>query len=118
MGDARVHTIFEKDSHKMVQGEMVLMRGVQIGTLYKLLERRDINKCVNTIILEVDEISSYLVDLTMIQHQCMGHIGEKGICVMHSKGMVKGLLDCSYEVNFCEHCVYGKQNHVSFPFRA
>ena len=33
---------------------------------------------------------------------------------MHIKGMVKGLLNCSYEFDFCEHCIYVKQNHVSF----
>lgn len=41
MSDASVHTIFEKDSCKMVRGTMVLMRGVQIGTLYKLLGNVD-----------------------------------------------------------------------------
>jgi hypothetical protein len=37
MSDAGVHIIFEKETCKMVQGAMVLMRGVWIGTLYKLL---------------------------------------------------------------------------------
>ena len=39
LGDARVRTIFEKDTFKMVRGAMVLMRGVRCGTLYKLLGR-------------------------------------------------------------------------------
>ena len=34
---------------------------------------------------------------------------------MHSKDMVKGLPDCSSEFDFYEHCIYGKQNQVSFP---
>ena len=34
---------------------------------------------------------------------------------MHNKGMVKGFLYCSFEFEFCEHCVYGKHNRVSFP---
>ena len=37
MADAGVKTVFEKDRCKMIQGAMVLMRGVQYGTLYKLL---------------------------------------------------------------------------------
>lgn len=61
----------------MVQGAMVLMRGVQIGSLYKLLGRRDTNGCVNKVIHEPNEISFCLVDSTMILHQRMGHIGEK-----------------------------------------
>ena len=32
--------------------------------------------------------------------------------------MVKGFPDCSFEFNLCEYCVYGKQNHVSFPTKA
>ena len=36
LDDAGVKIVFEKDTWKMVQGELVLMRGVRIGTLYKL----------------------------------------------------------------------------------
>jgi hypothetical protein len=31
--------------------------------------------------------------------------------------MVEGFLECSLEVNFCEHCIYGKQSWVRFPSR-
>ena len=34
--DAGVNIVFEKDACKMVRGALILMRGVQIGTLYKL----------------------------------------------------------------------------------
>jgi hypothetical protein len=37
MEDARVKTFFEKGTCMMVRGAMVLMKGVQFGTLYKLL---------------------------------------------------------------------------------
>ena len=48
----------------------------------------------------------------------MGHIGEKGLCAMHYKGMVEGLPNCLEEVDFCEHCIYGKQSLVRFSFGA
>jgi hypothetical protein len=35
--DAGIHTVFEKETYKMVRGTMVLIRGVHSGTLYKLL---------------------------------------------------------------------------------
>ena len=60
----------------------------------------------------------YLVDSTMLWHQWMGHIGEKGLYSMHNKGMVEGLLDYLEEVDFYEHCIYGKQSHVGFLFSA
>ena len=37
---------------------------------------------------------------------------------MHRKGMVKVLPNCSSKFDFCEHCIYGKQNYVSFPSKA
>jgi hypothetical protein len=36
MDDAGVKTIFEKETCRMVRGEMVLLRGFRFGTLYKL----------------------------------------------------------------------------------
>ena len=48
----------------------------------------------------------------------MEHIGEKGLRVMHNKGMFKGILDFTLEVDSCEHCVYGKHIRVRFPYRA
>ena len=41
-------------------------------------------------------------------------IDEKGLRAMHKKGMVEGILDCSSGFDFCEHCIYGKQNRVIF----
>jgi hypothetical protein len=54
----------------------------------------------------------------MLWHERMGYIGEKGIRVMHKKGMVEGFLECGLEVEFCEHCIYGKQSRVRFPYGA
>ena len=51
MSDAGVNTIFEKDRRKMVRREIVLMRGVQCGTLYKLLGITFIDGCSNSIVL-------------------------------------------------------------------
>jgi transposase len=35
---------------------------------------------------------------------------------MHKKIMVEGFHDCNLEVDFGEHCIYGKKNQVRFPF--
>jgi hypothetical protein len=42
----------------MVKGEMVLLKGVRIGTLYKLLWNVESTGCNNIVFLEVD--STYL----------------------------------------------------------
>ena len=52
---------------------------------------------------------------TMLWHQRLGHIGEKGLRILHGKGMVEGMNNSSLDFDFCENCVYGKQNRVSFP---
>jgi hypothetical protein len=52
LSDVGVKTVIEKDTCKMVRGEMVLMRGVCCGTLYKLLGRTYTNGCNNSIFLE------------------------------------------------------------------
>jgi hypothetical protein len=51
----------------------------------------------------------------MLWHQTLGHIGEKGLRLLHDKGMLEGMSNLSLEFDFCEHYVYGKQNRVRFP---
>ena len=63
--------------------------------------------------------TNYLVvsrEKTMPWHQKLGHIGEKGLRILHSKDMVEGMSNSSLDFYFSENYVYGKQNQVSFPF--
>eukprot|EP00253_Pinus_taeda_P005617 PITA_05617 len=52
---------------------------------------------------------------TMLWHQMLEHIGDKGLRILHGKGMVEGMSNSSLDFDFCENCVYGNQNRVSFP---
>jgi len=52
---------------------------------------------------------------TMLWHQRLGHIGEKGLRILHGNGMVEGMNNSFLDFDFCENCLYGKQNRVSFP---
>jgi hypothetical protein len=83
LDDAGVDTVFGKNTCKMVRGEMVLMRGVRCGTLYKLLGSTYTNGCNNSIVLE-QRNKEYKTNIvpgkkTMLLHQRLGHIGEKGL---------------------------------------
>jgi hypothetical protein len=51
----------------------------------------------------------------MLWHQRLGHIGDKGLITLHSKGMVEGMSKCTLDFYFCEHFIYGKYNRVRFP---
>ena len=119
LDDAGVRTIFEKDTCKMIRGAMVLMRGVRCGTLYKLLGRTYTNGCNSSVVLEQknegDKTNTVPEKKTMLWHQRLGHIGEKGLRTLHGKGMIEGMSDCTLDFDFCENCIYGKQNRVRFP---
>ena len=58
--------------------------------------------------------SKLLAEKTMLWHQRLGHIGEKGLHTLKNKNLVDGLNDCNLEFYFCEHCIYGKQNRIQF----
>ena len=51
----------------------------------------------------------------MLWHQNLGHIREKGFRILHGNGMVEGMYNSSPDFDFYEHCVYAKNNRVSFP---
>jgi hypothetical protein len=81
LDDAGVKIVFEKNTFKMVQGAMVLMRGVWCGTLYKLLGGTYTNGRNNSVVLEKtnkkDNTNTVLEKKTMLWHQRLGHNGEK-----------------------------------------
>ena len=103
----------------MVRGEMVFLKGVWIGTLYKLQGSTISDGCNSSIVLdiEVEEERTPIVsgEKVMLWHQRLRHIGEKGLRLLHDKGMVEGMSNFSLDFDLCEHCLYGKQNQVIFP---
>ena len=119
MCSSDLKTVFKKDTCKMVRGALVLMWGVWIGTMYKL---QGIPVTDGSKISMVPEIGTESLavseEKTMLRHQRLGHIGEKGLQILHRNGMVEGMSNFSLDFDFCEHCLYGKQNQVSFPSSA
>ena len=83
MDVAGVKTLCGNSGCKMVQGSMVLMRGVRYGTLHKLLGKTIIDECNNSVVLEEggkdEKTLSASRGKTMLWHQRMGHIEEKGL---------------------------------------
>ena len=111
MDDVGVKIVFENDTCKMVWGVVVLMWGVQIGTLYMPQGSTIVDGCNSSVVPE-NGAENLVVsgEKTMLWHQRLGHIGKKGLRILHGKGMSNSSLD----FDFCENCVYGKQNWVSF----
>jgi len=52
----------------------------------------------------------FSVENAMLWNQGPGHIKEKGLRLLHGKGMVEGMSNYSLYFDFCEHCLCGKQN--------
>jgi hypothetical protein len=100
LDDAGVNTVFGKNTCKMVRGEMVLMRGFRCGTLYKFLGSTYTNGCNSSIVPkkknEGDKINIVPEKKTMLWHQRLGHIVEKGLRTLHGKGMVEGMANCTW----------------------
>jgi hypothetical protein len=69
---------------------------------------------VPNIVVEEEKTPTVSGEKVMMWHQRLGNIGEKGLRLLHGKGMVEGMSNCSLDFYFCEHCVYGKHNQVRF----
>eukprot|EP00253_Pinus_taeda_P010242 PITA_10242 len=116
LDDAGVKTLFKKHTYKMVQGALVLMWRVRTGNLYKLQGSTVVDACNSSVVPESGGENLVVSgEKNMLRHQRFQHIGEKGLQILHGKGMVEGMSNSSLDFDLCENCVYGKQNQVSFP---
>jgi hypothetical protein len=97
---------------------MVLLKVVRFGTLYKLQGSTISDGCNSSIVHDIgfEEERTPIVsrEKVMMWHQRLGHIGEKGLQLLHGKCMVEGMSNFSLDFDFYEHCVYGKKNQVGF----
>eukprot|EP00253_Pinus_taeda_P025271 PITA_25271 len=84
--DSGVKIVFEKDTCNMVRGALVLMQGVQIGTLYKLQGNIVVDGCNSSMVPETGGENLVVSgEKTMLWHQKLEHIGEKGLRILHVK---------------------------------
>jgi hypothetical protein len=56
-------------------------------------------------------LASTGVDTTLWNHR-LGHMSEKGMQILHKRNLFPDLK--KIDLDFCEHCVYGKQKRVKF----
>ncbi|KOM47898.1 hypothetical protein LR48_Vigan07g160200 [Vigna angularis] len=78
---------------------MTIAREKNNGTLYKTA------RACHLIAVATNESPN-------LWHQRLGHMSEKGMKVMHSKGKLPGLQ--SVKIDMCEDCILGKKKRVSF----
>jgi hypothetical protein len=56
-------------------------------------------------------LASTGVDTTLWRHR-LEHMSEKGMQILHKRNFLPDLKQI--DLDFCEHCVYGKQKRVRF----
>jgi hypothetical protein len=83
MDNAGVKIMFEKETFRMVRGEMVLLKGFWIGNLYKM-QGSTISDGFNTSIVhdigaKEEKDPTVSGEKTMLWHQRLGHIRDKGL---------------------------------------
>ncbi|KAE8708014.1 E3 ubiquitin-protein ligase SINAT3 [Hibiscus syriacus] len=85
---------------KITKGALVIARGKKTDTLY-------ITSNLENIIAVADADGK-----SNIWHQRLGHMSEKGMKTLLSKGKLSDLKNV--DVGLCEDCIFGKQKKVSF----
>lgn len=95
---------------KVIKGCTVFMRGLRKHSLYILqgeARRSESNSAGSD-----SEKSVLSQEQTMMWHSRLGHIGHKGLEELAKKGCLEGKGITEYK--FCEDCVMGKTQRVSF----
>ncbi|GJS12355.1 putative RNA-directed DNA polymerase [Tanacetum coccineum] len=95
------HVGFGDQQWKVTKGSLVVARGNKRGSLYLVEVPSDgINAAIDG------------RGNATLWHQRLGHMSEKGMKILASKGRIPDLQKAV--VGFCEPCVLGKQKKVSF----
>ncbi|KAG8496506.1 hypothetical protein CXB51_009106 [Gossypium anomalum] len=92
---------------KISEGSLVVMKGQRkTAKLYVLRG--------STVTGDAAVASSSLSDddITKLWHMRLGHMSENGMVELSKRGLLDGQGIC--KLNFCEHCVFGKQKRVRF----
>ena len=90
---------------KVSKGALVLMKGSRHGSLY-ILQGSTVTGSVAVTSTHSD------IDLTKLWHARLGHMSEKGMTILSKRGLLGS--EGTGTLDFCEHCVFGKQKRVSF----
>jgi hypothetical protein len=94
-------SIFTDKVWKVTKGSLVISKGEKVGTLY--LCTGNTNSYIS--------LASTGVDTTLWNDR-LGHMSEKGMQILHKINLLPYFKQI--DLDFCEHCVYGKQKRVIF----
>ena len=81
----------------------MVIKEVQIGSLYKLVGETQVGEATVAILKMVSPT---------VWHRRLGHMSERGLQLLSNKDLLPGFK--SVPLEFCEDCIYGKQRRISF----
>jgi len=99
LDDEGHYTTFGDGHWKVMKDNIVVAHGKKQGSLYMIADEDMIS------VAEVGNSSS-------LWHQRLGHMSEKEMKLMVSKGKITNLKHV--DIGSCKHCMFGKQKKVSF----
>jgi hypothetical protein len=94
-------SIFTDKVWKVTKGSLVISKGEKVGTLYLCTGNTDSSI----------SLASIGVDTTLWHHR-LGHMSEKEMQILHKINLLPDLKQL--DLDFYEHCVYGKNKRVRF----
>jgi hypothetical protein len=89
-----ISTFIEK-VWKVTKGSLIITKGEKVGTLYL---------CTGNVDSSIS-LAYTIVDRTLWNHR-LGHMSEKGMHILHKRNLLLDLKQV--DLDFYEHCVYGK----------
>ncbi|GAV91868.1 gag_pre-integrs domain-containing protein, partial [Cephalotus follicularis] len=91
---------------KVSKGNLVVMKGTKVNNLYHLQG--------STVMGSADIASISISEdyRTKLWHMRLGHMSERGLSTLSKRGLLCG--EQTTPLEFCEHCVVGKQTRVKF----
>jgi hypothetical protein len=94
-------SIFTNKVWKVIKGSLVMAKREKVGTLYLCIVNVDSSISLDSTGVE-----------TTLWHHRLGHMSEKGMQILHKRNLLPDLINV--DLDFCEHCVYGKHKRVIF----
>ena len=91
---------------KVAKGSLIVMKAEKIGKLYILKG----STVTGAAAVSTSSLSDS--DVTRLWHMRLGHMSERGLSELSRRGLLCG--QSTSKLDFCEHCIFGKQKRVSF----
>ena len=93
---------------KVISGALVLMKGIRKkNNLYYYQGNAVIGRTAT-----VASDDNRDTEVTKLWHMRLGHAGVKSLQILAKQGLLEGVKTC--KLDFCEHCVKGKQTRMKF----